>query len=317
MINPYPYSLDNKRYQTWNYYGKTRFGKKIVKVPLDAGFTCPNRDGTKGYGGCAFCPSNGINNFPVPRADDLLSQFKSRAEVLRKKWPDGIYAPYFQSYSNTYAKPEILRGIYAPFAQNPDFPMVFLATRCDCLSEEVLDLLEEMFKGQELWIEIGVQSSYNETLHAMRCGYTFENVRDAVRRIKERHFRVSVHLINGLPGETIDMMIENARKIARLGADAVKFHALLILKDAALEKEHAENPVPLLTLEDYARIVSSQLEVLPAQMIVERIVSDAPEDELIAPDWVIKKTVALNTIDRVLSEQNTYQGRLYVPSMHY
>ena len=314
MKNPFPYSLDNKRYKTWNYYGKTRFGKKIVKVPLDAGFTCPNRDGKLGYGGCKFCPSNGINSFPVPRSDDLVLQFENRKKLLEEKWPDSLFVPYFQSYSNTYAPVQVLREVYAPFIRDPKIPMIFIATRVDCLEKDVLNFLSETAKSKEVWVECGIQSVRDETLRAMNCGYTYETAVNTVRKLKERGFHVSVHMINGLPGETYDDMMENAKEIAKLPVDAVKFHTLLILKDAELEKIHRETPVPLLSREEYTALVSHQIGYLSPEVTVERIVSDAPKEELIAPDWVIKKTVALNGIDQYMAQEDLWQGKYYETS---
>ena len=311
MHNPYPYSLDNKRYCTWNWYARTRYGAKIAKVPLDAGFTCPTRDGTKGTGGCLFCPSGGAGSFPLAPQKDLMEQFSCRLALLRRKWPDALGVPYFQAYSNTYAPLEKLEEVYLPFVIDPSFPLLFLATRPDCLDENVLALLSRWNRRKQIWVEIGVQSARDETTAAMRCGYTFAQASCAARNLHRRGIRVSVHLINGLPGETGEDMIRSAKKIASLPVDAVKFHALLILRDSPLASAYEKSPFPLLTRAEYLDILIRQLEVLPPKMVIERAASDAPEEELIAPLWPRKKTVTLNELDEEMARRDTFQGRLY------
>ena len=310
-MNPFKYSSDNKRYHTFSYYSKKKYGKKIVKIPLNAGFTCPNRDGTKGTGGCLFCPSNGADSFP-DETKNLLLQYENRIKILKKKWNSFIPSPYFQSYTNTYGTIEKLESIYEPFL-NIDSPFITIGTRSDCINEDTLNFLKEINKKKKIHIELGIQSIFDETTEKMHCYHPFKEAESLILKLKKEGFRVSCHLINGLPNETPEMMIESAKKLGELQVDGLKFHSLLILKNSYLENVFIHNPekIKILSREEYVDILIKQLEVSPPEVVIERAMSDAPKEELIAPLWPQKKFVTLNLIDNEMKERNTYQGKFY------
>lgn len=196
MKNPYPNSEDNKRYQSWNYYCKKHYGQRLYKVPLDAGFSCPNRDGTVAFGGCVFC-SGGSSSFPQDTQDDLWQQFLERKTIFERKWPDGRALAYFQSYSNTHASARRLKQLYSPFLESSEVQGLVISTRSDCLSDEVLDYLKETARQKELWIELGLQSIHDRTLHEMNRGHDFQSVLEAIDKLRKAGCRISIHLING------------------------------------------------------------------------------------------------------------------------
>ena len=311
MDNPYKYSLDNKRYQTWNYYSLKHFGTKIAKVPLNAGFTCPNRDGKYSTKGCYFCPGNGIDDFPGRSDSDLLAQFNKRKQLYLKKWPAAKPQPYFQSYSNTYGSLEKLKTTFEPFIADPTIKALFIATRVDCLSEEIIELLSDYNKQKEIWIELGIQSIHDKITMRMNCYHTFDQAKTVIAKLAKEKLHITVHLINGLPGETKEMMLENAEALNSLPIDAVKFHNLLILKDSYLAGEYQKTPFPLLSQEEYFQITGSQLEILDPNFVIERVMSDAPLKELIAPLWTREKITSINYLDRLLKQNNTWQGKYY------
>lgn len=311
MNNPYKYSLDNKRYQTWNYYCLKHFGTKLAKVPLNAGFTCPNRDGTYSTHGCYFCPGNGIDDFPGDNDPDLLQQFNKRKQVYLKKWPTAQPQPYFQSYSNTYGSLEKLRQTFEPFIADPRIQVLFIATRVDCLSDEIIELLSHYNKEKEVWLELGIQSIHDDITKRMNCYHTFDQAKTAISKLAKEKLHITVHLINGLPGESKEMMKENASALNSLPINAVKFHNLLILKESFLAKEYQKTPFPLLSKEEYFNIIVSQLEILDPSFVIERVMSDAPLKELIAPLWTREKITSLNYLDQLLKQKNTWQGKSF------
>ena len=309
--NPFPYSDDNKRYLTWNYYLKQRYHKKVYKVPLNAGFTCPNRDGNAGTGGCTFCSSLGSGDYAGDVRDDLYKQFHEGKQMMERKWPNGLAIAYFQAFSNTYAPLQQLKEIYEPFRHNDEIISVAIATRSDCLTVEIMDYLAEYNKDKELWIELGLQSIHNQTADVINRGHSFENFKEAVDELRKRNINVVVHLMNSLPNETKEMMIESARVVGQLDIQAIKIHMLHVTKQTIMGYQYSKQPFPLQSKEEYIDTIASQLEVLPPTVIIQRLTGDAPKDALIAPLWTLKKTIVLNDIDKKMVERNTYQGKLY------
>lgn len=283
----------------------------MAKIPLNAGFTCPNRDGTKGIGGCSFCSSMGSGDSVLAFHEDLQQQYALGLERVRRKWPDAGGIPYFQSYSNTYAPLEKLQALYLPFLQDPQVSQIAIATRPDCLEEAFVQWLSENSNGKTIWIELGLQSVRDETMDALNRGHSSREVFEAVRLCRKYGLKTCLHLINGLPQETREMMVESARAAGASGADALKIHMLHLLKDTRLAAEYALHPFHLLTLEEYVSIVCDQLEVLPAQMIIERVTGDGLAEDLIAPLWTKKKTIVANEIDKELLRRSSWQSRLY------
>ncbi len=308
--NPFPYSDDNKRYYTWNYYLKHTYHQKVFKVPLDAGFTCPNRDGTKGYGGCLFCGSAGSGEC-VKSGIDLQEQFEEGLAMMRKKWPTGKALAYFQAFTNTYGALEQLKACFTPFLERDDVIAICIATRADCISDEILSYLDEMCQTKDIWIELGLQSVYDETALAMNRGHTYEEFTDCIARLQKTHVKICVHLINGLPNETEEMMIHSAKTVGALPIHALKIHMLHLLKGTALYARYQEKPFPLLSQEEYVELVVKQLEVIDPHIIIQRLTGDGIDALLAAPLWTKRKVCVLNDIDKRMRSLNTWQGKKY------
>jgi len=307
-MNRFPFSDDNKRYHTFNYYLRRRFAEKVFKVGLDAGFTCPNRDGKAGFGGCTFCNAIGSGDFGGSRMDPLDVQFEKGVVMMKKKWPDGKAIAYFQSFTNTYASLTEIKTKFDPIFNRDDVLALAVATRPDAIADNVLEYLDDLASRKEVWIELGLQSIHDATALAFNRGYDFSIFKESFTRIRKTKLKIAVHLLNGLPGESVDQMIESAREVGRLHPDGIKIHMLNVLKGTALSKEYEENPFPLLTLDEYADLIVDQLEVLPPSVVIQRLTGDGDPNELIAPAWTTNKTVVLNTIDKKMALRDTMQG---------
>lgn len=303
----FKYSLDNKRYHTLNYYLKNRFHEKVYKVSLNAGFTCPNIDGTKGYGGCIYCSKTGSGEFGGNINDDLITQFNKVKEVMDKKW-HGKYIAYFQARSNTYAPVNILKERYETVLKLDNVIGLFIATRCDCITDECLDYLTNLNKRTYLTIELGLQTIHENTSKLINRGHTLKEFTDTVKRLRERNIDVVVHIINGLPYETKEMMLETVKFVNSLDIQGIKIHMLNIIKDTPLETLYNKEHFHVLTKEEYIDIVISELELLDSKIVIHRITADPDPKTLIEPTWLLKKTVLLNDIDKEMKRRNTYQG---------
>lgn len=316
MENVFPYSNSNKRYYTYDYYLKHKYGEKVFKVPLNAGFSCPNRDGKIGLNGCIFC-SNGSGEFCCDKNVSLLTQFDNQLAILHKKWPTAKYIAYFQSNTNTYASIDYLKKCYEPFIGKEGVVGISIATRPDCLNDEILDYLSDVSKRTDLSIELGLQTIHDETALVINRGYKYATFLKAINDLRSRNINIIVHIINGLPGETKEMMIETAKTIGALPIDGIKFHSLLILKGTQIEKDYESGHIEVLSKDEYIDIVVEQLEYLNPRIVVHRICSDAGENGLIAPLWTIKKTIVSNDIDKLLAKRNSIQGKKYRLSYFY
>ena len=241
--NPFPFSDDNKRYHTWNYYLKHKFGNKTAKVPLDAGFSCPNRDGTKGFGGCTYCSAKGSGDSIVARGN-LMEQYEQGLSVMQRKWPDCQGIAYFQAFTNTYGPMEKLKQCFSPFIQREDVCAIAIATRADCLEDEKIAYLCELAKEKEVWVELGLQTIHDQTAALINRGHDFSEFRSCVERLASTPLHVCVHLINSLPMETKSQMIESTRIVGSLPIEAVKIHMLHLVKGTQLAKQYEENPFP-------------------------------------------------------------------------
>lgn len=303
----FKYSLDNKRYHTLNYYLKNRFHEKVYKVSLNAGFTCPNIDGTKGYGGCIYCSKTGSGEFGGNINDDLITQFNKVKEVMDKKW-HGKYIAYFQARSNTYAPVNILKEKYETVLKLDNVIGLFIATRCDCITDECLDYLTFLNKRTYLTIELGLQTIHESTSKLINRGHTLKEFTDIVKRLRKRNIDVVVHIINGLPYETKEMMLETVKFVNTLDIQGIKIHMLNIIKDTPLETLYNKEHFHVLTKEEYIDIVISELELLDSKIVIHRITADPDPKTLIEPTWLLKKTVLLNDIDKEMKRRNTYQG---------
>lgn len=294
-----------------DYYMRKTFGKKACKVPIDAGFTCPNRDGTKGVGGCTFCSASGSGDFAAGRSLGITEQITRGAEMMRNKWPDAVLIPYFQSYTNTYAPLHVLRKRYSEALCHPLSSGICIATRPDCITPEIAELIKELAKEHFVMVELGLQSTFDETGERINRCHTYEEFLNGYKLL-EGVF-VCIHLINGLPGESREMMLENAKKVAKLNPQAIKIHLLHVLKGTKIADEYLRGELPVMTLSDYVETVCDQLEVLPPDTVIERVTGDGAKDLLLAPEWSLKKLVVQNEIDKTLFARGSYQGLRYKP----
>ena len=310
-MNNFPYTLDNKRYHTFNYYLKNKYKGKVAKVILDGHFSCPNRDGTKGYGGCAYCSLMGSGDSNVDISKDILEQYKLNKEVMDRKWKNDYYIPYFQSFSNTYGPLEKIKNMLEPFINMDEVAEISIATRCDCLEEETITYLNSLTKYKPIWLELGLQTSNDKTGEFLNRGYTFKEFKDALERLSKTNIKVCVHIINGLPNETHDDFIKTIKDINHLKFDAIKIHMLHVIQNTRLEKDYKEKPFKILTREEYIQTVVEQLRLLKAEVVIERLTGDPIKEELITPDWVLNKTTILNDIDKLMVKLDCYQGDKY------
>lgn len=306
-MNGFKYSDDNKRYHTWNYHLRHRFGCKVMKLALNGGFTCPNIDGSKGTGGCIYC-SGGSGEFAGDPNESVLRQFETERTMMHRKWHEGKYIAYFQANTNTYAPADVLRDRFEPVLRQPGVVGISIATRADCLAPDALSYLEELAERTYLIVELGLQSVFDRTGEIINRCHTFADFLNGYNALRERGINVCVHLINGLPGETSDMMTESARRVGELRPHCVKLHLLHILRGTRAESMYKDGALILLERDKYADIIVRQLEVLPPETIIQRLTGDGGRDSLIAPMWSLEKFKVLNTIDRLMAERNTYQG---------
>lgn len=298
-------------YYSLNEYCKQTFGDKVYRLSLNAGCTCPNRDGSLSTGGCAFCSEGGSGDFAACYDVSISAQIAEAKARIQKKTDCKKFIAYFQAYTNTYAPLSHLRRIYTEALSEPDVVALSIGTRCDCLSEEVLNLLEELSQTKPVWVELGLQTIHNETHAKLNTHTTVEQFDQAVSQLHARAIPVIAHVILGLPGETKEMMLETISHIAHLPIDGVKLQLLHILKGTTLAFEYETQPFPLFELEEYCDFVIDCLELLPPHMVIHRLTGDGPRKLLIAPLWSTDKKRVLNTINKRLKERNTWQGRLY------
>ncbi len=307
MENPFPYSAaeGGKRYHTWDYHLKEKFGGKVFKVSLDGGFSCPNIDGTRGVGGCTYCSY--AHRQVTPAA--LLTQFEEVKAVLHKKWPGAAgYIPYFQANTSTYAPLGELKEKYELMLVQPGVVGLSIATRADALPDDVVDYLAELNKRTYLIVELGLQTIHDETAARINRGHSYAEFLSGYEKLVVRGIPVCVHIINGLPGESKDMMVETMAEIAKLNLHSVKIHLLHIIAGTKLADEYKAGKVIPMTMEDYVEVVCDQLELLPAEVIIQRITGDGLKDELLAPRWSLRKFVVMNAIDGELVKRRSYQG---------
>ena len=287
-------------YKTLNEHYKEKFGCKVYKLSIDAGFTCPNRDGTVGSGGCIFCSADGGGEFAEKPDTDILTQLERAKKRVRSKNKDGKYIAYFQSFTNTYAPVERLKKLYLA-AIKPDYIVgLSIGTRPDCISDECIDLLFEINKIKPVSVELGLQTVHENSVRYIRRGYENQVYFDAVKRLKAKGIEVVTHIIIGLPYEDIKMAVETTRQAVLAGTDGVKFHLLHVLKNTDLEKDYMKGKFNCLTLEEYAEILKACIKVLPKSVVVHRITGDGAKKNLVAPLWSADKKRVLNYLNNYL-----------------
>lgn len=306
--NPYPYSDSNKRYMTYDWYLKNRFGGKVAKVPLDIGCTCPNLDGTRGHGGCIYCKNGSSGVVDFARHAPIAEQYEAGVTVASRKWKPAGYIPYLQSNTNTYGDSKHLCEVYEECACLPDAVMLNIATRADCLSGEILAGIKETAKKIPVMVELGLQTSDDETAERINRCHTFREFTEGYEKLREIGVMIGVHIINGLPGEDRAKMLRTARDVAALRPHMVKIHLLHVLRDTALCTMYERGEYVPLTREDYVSIVCDQLELLPEKTIIGRVTGDGLADELVCPLWSRRKTEVANEIDKELYRRQSYQG---------
>lgn len=305
--------MNERPYYALNEYLQQHFGGKVAKISLDAGFTCPNRDGSKGRGGCAFCSPQGSGEFAGSRELTLQQQFDQVAGMVAKKWPGAAYIAHFQAYTNTYAPVNRLRLLYEEALAIPGVVGLAIATRPDCLPEEVLDLLAELNQQHFLWVELGLQSSHENTARDLNLGYSWDDFVHALTALNRRGIRTVGHIICGLPGESESMMRQTADQVADLPLWGLKIHLFHLLKGSLLEPRHEIEPISFLDRRQYLELVIYTLEHLSEQVVIHRLTGDPPRRLLIEPKWCTDKWTTLNELHRLMAERHTWQGRLYTP----
>lgn len=299
-------TLDNKRYHTLNYFFKKKFGQKVFKVPLDINSICPNQ----ASGGCIYCSNKSVASIS-DNSLDILEQFENGRKIMEQKWPDSLYIPYFQSGTNTYNDKKLVKGYVDKLLMIPKVVGIDIATRPDCLSDEWLDYLEELNKKTFLIVELGLQSSNDNTLRFINRGHDSKIFKDAVEKLHARNIFVVAHIINGLPYETKEDMINTIKFVNDCKVDGIKIHMLYIAKNTPLASLYEKNKFHILTREEYIDIVCCQLRLLNEDVVVMRITGDPILNELVAPEWLVKKFMVLNGIDQEMVKRNIYQGDLF------
>lgn len=307
-MTKFKYSFDNKRYHTWNYYLRNAFGEKVFKVSINAGFTCPNIDGTITSGGCTYCSKEGSGDFAGNPKDNLVKQFYDIKEMMHKKWQNAKYIGYFQAYTNTYAPLEVLKEKYETILELDDVIGLSISTRPDCLEDDVVEYLGQLNKRTNLWVELGLQTIHDSTSKIINRGHDYNTFLEGLEKLKSKNIKTVVHIINGLPGEDYEMMMETARAVAKMDVDGIKIHLLHVIKGTPMEKMLEKGMMKLMTQDEYVNLVCDQLEILPENMIVHRLTGDGKRDELVGPLWSLKKWEVLNQIDDTLKARNSYQG---------
>lgn len=298
----------DKHYHTWNYHLREEFGHKVLKLPIDAGFSCPNRDGTISKIGCIYCSEEGSGDFTPSSKLSIEEQYLKSKDMMSKKWPNGKYIIYFQAFSNTYAPIEKLKKIYYQALELEDVVGVAIATRPDCLSTETIQLLSEINKITYLWVELGLQTIHDHTARLINRGHSFQSFLDSLDLLQAANIRTCAHVIYGLPHESKEEMLETSHTLAKLPLQGIKLHSLYIQRNTILANYYDKHKFPLISLEEYVDIVVDTIELLPEDFIIHRLTGDAPRDQLIAPSWSLKKWEVLNAIDKEFKRRNTKQG---------
>lgn len=300
---------DDKRYHSLNYELRKTFGQKVFKLSLDGGFTCPNRDGTIGQKGCIFCSEEGAGEFAAPKSLSICEQVAQQKEFLSLKWPRGKYIAYFQNFTNTYSSVKDLERKYREALSCEGVVGLAIATRPDCLPEDVLNLLEKLNQETYLWVELGLQTIHEATAAFIRRGYSLPCFEEAFTALKERSIPVVVHLIMGLPGETKKDMLASVNYVSKCGIDGVKFHLMHILKNTDICQLYSKCPFPLLSQEEYISLIVDALELLPPEVVIHRMTGDGAKDLLVGPRWSLNKRAVLNGIEQELKRRDSFQGR--------
>ena len=292
-------------YYSLNNYLKDTFGEKVYKIALHGGFTCPNRDGTLDTRGCIFCSGAGSGEFAGKMEDSITVQIEKGKERLKEKIKNGKYIAYFQAFTNTYAQVQRLKKLYEEAISHPDIVVLSIATRPDCLSEEVMQLLREMNGRKPVWVELGLQTIHEKTAEYIRRGYSLPVYDEAVKKMKKAGIQVIVHVILGLPGETMEDMKATVSYVGKSGADGIKLQLLHVIKGTDLEKEYREGKCRVMELEEYAALTADCIALLPEEMVIHRLTGDGDKKTLIAPEWSKDKKRVMNALHKAIREKES------------
>lgn len=308
--NPFLYSDTNKRYHTYEYYLRHRFGGKCAKLPLDGGFTCPNIDGRCAVGGCIYCSDRGSGDFAPKATVSISEQIAQQKALFARKWDVSRCIAYFQAHTNTYAPLDVLKQKYEEALSCENIVGMNIATRADCLPPEIVNYLAELAERTVLTVELGLQSSNDQTAKRINRGHDFATFCKGFSGLRAANPKIgiSVHLIFGLPGESREDMLQSVRDVAVLHPDQVKIHLLHVLKDTHMATLYEHGEYQPMAREDYIETVADALELLPAEIVIGRLTGDGAADALLAPLWSLKKTTVINDIDKLLYQRGSYQG---------
>jgi len=304
----------DKPYHSMDYALKEVYGEKLYRITLNAGLTCPNRDGTVGMGGCTFCSAEGSGDFAGNKCLSITEQLDLGKQILQEKRPVQAFIAYFQAFSNTYAPIPVLRELYEQAISDPQVKILAIATRPDCLDEDVLSLLQQIHAHKPVWIELGLQTIHPNTATAIRRGYPLALFEEKVRRLRLLNIPVIVHVILGLPGETTDDMLQTIEYLNRQNIQGIKLQVLHVLRNTDLAKLYLENPFWIPTKEEYLSLLGQCIARLNPEIVIHRLTGDGPKDLLIAPLWSRKKRTILNQLHQHLKNQNIWQGKEFVPN---
>ncbi|QPC47290.1 TIGR01212 family radical SAM protein [Mangrovibacillus cuniculi] len=304
-----PFDIKEQRFYSWNTQLKEHFGQKIIKVSLDGGFDCPNRDGTVAHGGCTFCSAAGSGDFAGNRVEPPPVQFQKGVEKMSSKWKSGKYIAYFQAFTNTHAPVGVLRERFESVLTLDGVVGISIATRPDCLPDDVLDYLEELHHRTYLWVELGLQTIHERTALLINRAHDLKTYDKGVQALRKRGIRVCTHLINGLPLENYNMMMETAQYVADQDIQGVKLHLLHLLKGTPMVKQYEKGLVEFMSQQDYIELICDQLEILPSSVTIHRITGDGPLSLMVGPMWSSDKWSVLNGINQELRNRDSWQGK--------
>lgn len=305
--------MEQKQYwYSFSQYLKKKYPFKVRKISIDAGFTCPNRDGSKAAGGCIYCDNRSFSPNSIGQLKSVKEQIGQGMDFYRRNFGAEKFIIYFQAYTNTYAPVDYLKKLYDEAVSYPDVVALSIGTRPDCVPDDVLDLIESYTKKVDVWLELGLQTIHDSTQEFTNRAHGFIDFKSAVKRAQGRGFGICAHTIFGMPGETLNMMMQTASAVAKMGLDSIKIHHLYVAKHTAMTKMYEKGQIKVMTLDEWARIAADVLERIPPTMIVQRLMGEINNEYLVAPKWNVSKNGVLTAIQKELAKRNSYQGKLYL-----
>lgn len=311
-MNPFKNSCDNKRFYSYSYFLKQKFGCKVIKISLNSGLSCPNRDGTKGFGGCTFCSENKSGEFGGNPLDSIENQFETTRNLLMDKWSNAKYIAYFQAGTNTFAPVSYLKKIYGKALSIDNVVGLSIATRADCITPEICNLLREYKDKTFLTVELGLQSIFDKTSEYTNRQHTYDEFKKGFELLKKNGINICVHIIDGMPFETHHMMLQTIKEVAKLHPQSIKIHLMHIIRGTRLSDQFLNGEFEEMSYENYINTICDQLELLPEDIVVQRLTGDGDKKTLVAPLWSLDKRRVLNGIDKELVLRNSWQGKYYI-----